>query len=152
MGNWRTVRIVGTCAPEHLGLLRNRLTPPDYSAPLHGPAWRDHLEGPLAISHGVFALGDWPAEKIDRLGNLYERDYSVGSVAEHLKQLVGIAPSLTLKVHCGGEWEDKTCVATIVVVSHNVTIHKPEISSVGEFSEAQIKSGYLDAIRHARAV
>lgn len=149
MGNWRTVWIVGKMAPEHVQPLIKALTCPGYRVPLEAPEWRDFVEGPLAISHGICGLNEWPAAEMNRVGNLFERDYSVEDVAEHLKKMVCLAPSMNLKIHCGDEREALNCVATICLIQHHVSIQKPEVETLPEISEDQIRGGFLDALRNA---
>jgi hypothetical protein len=89
--------------------------------------------GPLSFSiesPSLCGLGDWPGEQVDRYGNLAERDYSPEDVAEELRKLVHIAPSMLLKVHCGGDWESDDCVATISVGEGLVVVGKPERETI----------------------
>ena len=97
--------------------------------------------GPLSFNPerpGLCGLGDWPAERVDRCGNLAERDYSVEDVAEELRRLVHIAPSMLLKVHCGGEYESEECVATISVGEGVVAVGGPEQPNVAGPPEGQM--------------
>jgi hypothetical protein len=127
MGNWRTVEIVGhICAAD-------------------APAARAFVEIGEDWSGGRFhclcytgpslcGLDRWlPAQggDIDAMGNLSERNYDVDDVAETLRKLVEIAPSLEVKVHCGGDWEDENCIATVTVHDGEVTIGAPEVEKVG---------------------
>jgi hypothetical protein len=121
MGNWRTVSLRGTLAPEHLAAATEFITPrTDYGD------W--HC---LSASDGLCGLGHWIAERISCDGNLAERDYSVQDVADTLGALVDVAPSLELKVHCGGDYESETTVATITVHEGVVSIGEPEVLTVG---------------------
>ncbi len=130
MGNWMTVHIIGTCDVSDVPALRNDLDPgADYSN-FH----------PLCNTRGLCGLGDWAATKIDRIGNLAERDYSVESVAETLGKLAWAAPSLAVKIHCGGDYESTKCVATITLKGKEVTIGDPEVEDTGEISTEQIKN------------
>ena len=102
MGNWRTVNITGTMTAADASALRARLA---YTYERGDPGMDNF--GPLSFSiesPGLCGLGDWPAGQVSRCGNLAERDYSPEDVAEELRKLVHIAPSMLLKVHCGGDW------------------------------------------------
>jgi hypothetical protein len=132
MGNWRTVTVVGTCPPEELSALQAACT---YS-------WRDpdtysnfHC---LSTSEGLMGLGNWPATRIDVSGNLAERDYDVDDVARQLEKLVKAAPGLRVKVHCGGEREDQTCVATVTLDEEGVRVGPPEIPYVRGASQDEM--------------
>jgi hypothetical protein len=56
---------------------------------------------------------------------------------------VVLAPSMLLKVHCGGEWESEECVATISVGEGLVVTGKPERDTVAEPSVAQMHAHLL---------
>ena len=142
MGNWRTVNLSGTIARQsEVDALRAWL---DY-----GPDYENgdysHF-GPLSFNTarpGLCGLGDWPALQIGRCGNLAERDYIVEDVAETLRELVHIAPTMLLKVHCGGDWESDECVATISVGEGLVAIGKPEVETIKGPSEEQILANFM---------
>jgi hypothetical protein len=91
-----------------------------------------------SVHPGLCGLGAWPAETVSRCGNLHERDYSVRDVAKALEVLVHIAPSMLLKVHCGGEYESGECVATISVGEGLVVVGKPERETVDGPGEDQM--------------
>src|SRR5580700_8007307 len=120
MGNWRTVTLVGTCPVEQLEALRHATRDP-YHRPLD-ERLEDSAYHCLTTNDGLCGLGDWPAERIDVSGNLAERDYRVLDVAHALRQLVEAAPGLSLRIHCGGEYESEECVATVVAEQGEVTI------------------------------
>lgn len=136
MGNWRTVNVTGTMSAQHAAALLGLLDKgPDYD--------NDGIpEGAecLAFSRarpGLCGLGDWPAEHMNRTGNLSERDYTVEDVATALRVLVHYAPSMLLKVHCGGEYESLECVATVSVGEGLVATGKPEIENLDEIPSGQ---------------
>ena len=138
MGNWRTVNITGTMSAEHAATLIDLLDyGPDYDRRvLHGAEC-------LAFSRGrpgLCSLGTWPAEQVNRAGNLAERDYSVEDVATALRALVHHAPSMLLKVHCGGDWESDECVATISVGEGLVVVGKPEVTTIEGPSSEQVRA------------
>lgn len=132
MGNWRTVNLTGTVDEAEVEALRTRLIY-DYST----PGGFDNF-GPLSFSPATPSLagvGDWVRPTIFACGNLAERDYGVEDVAETLRELVAPAPSLRLKVHCGGDWEDTACVATVTVADGVVTVGPAEVETVASVSD-----------------
>lgn len=140
MGNWRTVNVVGTMSEAHAAKLRRLLDLGDYTELSDG-----RLQGLdvyclafSSVSPGLAGLGAWPAATMDRCGNLHERDYSVDDVATALRALLPVAPSMLLKVHCGGEHESEECVATVSVGEGLVVVGKPERDKVAAPSEDQV--------------
>ena len=138
MGNWRTVTIRGHIDPAEAAELRRSLT-----IDLRDPNADWDAFGPLTITEGLVGLGDWVSADIDTGGNLAERDYDVDDVADHLRKVVTIAPSAELKVHCGDEWESKTCVATITVSGGRVEVGPPEVVEVTGVPEGQAMARLL---------
>lgn len=120
MGNWRTVNLRGQMAEADIEKANEFLNP--------GEDYRHWTC--MSFSSGLAGLGHWPAEVINADGNLSERDYSVDDVAETLRDLVKVAPSLELKVHCGGEYESEECLATVTVANGEVSIGAPEVPKV----------------------
>lgn len=143
MGNWRTVRIIGTMPADQVDALQRALCI-DWRA--IGEEWPEFK--PLCYSRipSVFGVGAWPAAKINAFGNLSERDFSVQAIADHAGELLAIAPGLAIKIHCGGEWETRECVATITVDQNGAQVGRPEISELPEFTEADIKRRTQSAI------
>lgn len=119
MGNWRTVRITGSCAKHDISALKKAIT---YRA--------DNFH--CLTSVGIFGLRNWALESIDEVGSLVERDYSELDVASQLEKLAAIAPSLSVDVHVGGEYEDVKCIATVVVRNKHVSIVSPRVVNVAE--------------------
>ena len=154
MGNWRTVNITGTMSAADSAKLLGLL---NYGSYADEERYRHVWDAPYAClsfsltSPGLCGLGEWPRgpEDIDgtvhvsRCGNLAERDYGVQDVAIALEALVREAPSMLLKVHCGGEWESEECVATISVGEGLVVTGGPEMEKVDGPSEAQIHVNFL---------
>lgn len=144
MGNWRTVYITGVCPEDELKGLTDAL----YAGAGYenfGPlCWMDTL--------GICGLGKWPAAKISRVGNLAERDYSVKQVAEHLTKVVELskATGLNIKIHCGDERESDKCIATIVCEGGKVEVKDPEIETIPDIPEEQIKSNLFETFRKPR--
>ncbi len=140
MGNWRTVHLIGSCHSSDLPALREACR------------LREDFHGFHALTDaaGIMGLNDWPAEMIDRQGNLAERDYSVADVAQAARQLLELAPSLTLKIHCGGEEESRGVVATITVQGREVTTGPPEILRLPERSNEEMERGVIYALQQAR--
>jgi len=89
---------------------------------------------------GLCGLGKWPRVKINRVGNLAERDYSVESVAETLRKVVEHAPGLDIKIHCGDDYEKDNCVATVICKDGKVEVVAPEIGVIPDIPEEQMKS------------
>lgn len=136
MGNWRTVRIVGTCDAEDLDALRDAIQV--------GPQLqRMHC---LSSGSGMCGLGDWPSTDIDVTGNLFERDYDVQDVADTLEKLVQVAPSLDIVVHCGGDYESTAVENTIVVSLGRVSIEDPQVETTGSISETEMGSKFMASL------
>ncbi len=126
MGDWMTVNIIGTIdaadAPAAVAFVET------------GQDW-DRFHCLSFAVPSLCGLGRWMPEgggDINAVGNLSERNYDVSSVASTLRDLVAVAPSLRLKVHCGGEYESTDCVATVTVEDQVVTVGGPEVAKVGE--------------------
>jgi len=124
MGNWRSVDIEGKIAPEDLGAARGFVNV--------GEDWgRFHCLCNAGFS--LCGLGDWVREEVSTTGNLSGRDYSIQDIAQTLAEMQTRVPSLELKVHCGGDWEDSKCVNTITVrPGAKVRVGAPEKETVGE--------------------
>lgn len=136
MGNWTTVHISGKCNKADLPALKEAVNTGDDWDKFHC----------LCNTGGLCGLGDWPNETISAIGNLAERDYDVESVAEQLKELIKIAPSLDLIVHVGGDYESLDCVATVKCKDGVVTIFDPEIKTLPAIPEGQITGNLLKAL------
>ena len=138
MGNWMTVNMLGTCAAAELPALRKACNP--------GKDWDNFHALCFDGSPSLCGLNDWTGEKISAIGNLAERDYTVASVAKTCEMLVKAAPSLTLKIHCGGDYEDKKCAATITVENGTVRTGEPEVAELMDISPAQIETNMRRAM------
>jgi len=149
MGNWRTVNMTGTMTAVHaqaLWALLDRNTRPGE----FWPGW-DKPYACLSFNAarpGLAGIGAWPAERVDRCGNLAERNYSVEDVADALRALVYVAPSMLLKVHCGGDWESGECIATVTVGEGLVAVGPPEQAKVDGPPEAQVAANLLRNLMH----
>lgn len=141
MGNWRTVNLVGTMSAAHAALLLDLLDEgPDYER-----GW-DQPYACLTFSRarpGLCGLGEWPAEHVNRAGNLAERDFTVEDVARALRALVEVAGSMMLKVHCGGDYESDECVATISVGEGLVVTGKAEVATIAGPSDEQVMGNFM---------
>jgi len=145
MGNWRTVWIVGKCGAEDLPALQQAVRVNSDS----DDDW-DKFH-PLCFSGlSLCGLGDWPAEVINVVGNLAERDFSVEQVVETLESLVKAAPSLEAKIHCGGDWESKDCIATVQAANGKVILLEPEVETIPGFSEAQMIGRFMQIITQGK--
>ena len=136
MGNWTTVKIEGACDAKDLPALRKAVNTGDDWDAFHC----------LCNTGGICGIGDWTGTKIDAVGNLAERDYGKDDVAEQLRELVKVAPSLAVVVHVGGDYESKECVATVICESGKVSIEHPRITEIPEISQAQMQNALLAAI------
>lgn len=140
MGDWMTVMIEGTCDPAEVAALTEFLEVADWIDDESG--WDF---GPLSISDGLCGLGSWPAPTILRIGNCYERDYTPEDVADHLRRCLAVAPSLAVKVHCGGPYESLEVVATVASVG-DVTVGAPEREQLPPIPEEQKAVNFLKAL------
>lgn len=129
MGNWRTVQIVGTCAAAEVPALGRALNP--------GPDYRNFH---CLVNGGLFGLPNWAAEQISVIGNLAERGYDPDAVARTLTKLAAVAPSLAVKVHCGGDYEAAECVATVTLAGGVATMGPPEIAAIPDIDEDQVEA------------
>lgn len=130
MGDWMTVNIVGTIDPADVAAAREFV---EIGGDIKEWGRRFHCLCYTGMS--LCGLGRWIPEaggEISVVGNLSERNYGVEDVASTLRDLVAVAPSLRLKVHCGGEYESTDCVATVTVEDQMVTVGEPEVAKVGE--------------------
>jgi len=127
MGNWRSVNIEGTCGEAEVSALIKAV----------GIDFSDEGWGCLTFTGGLSGLPLWPGKTISACGNLAERDYGPDDVAEALNTYLKIAPSLNVKVHCGGDYEDKKCIATVGLVDGKYTVQPPEVEAIREPAEGQ---------------
>ncbi len=148
MGNWRTVHITGTMSKQDAIAVYEYLGYRDYRYRQPRDPAIEHF-GPLSFnrdSPSVYGLNAWPAPEMDRIGNLAERNYDIKDVVDALRELLPIAGSMLLKVHCGGDHETRTCVATIYVGEGLVAIGKPEVEEIGDISEEQVLTNLYRAL------
>lgn len=101
------------------------------------------------MNGGICGLPNWAAEQIDVVGNLAERNYGPDAVAAALTTLKTVAPSLRVKVHCGGDYEDPDCVAT-VTLADTASVGPPEVTYVGAISHRQLLENTQAHINMAR--
>ena len=132
MGNWRTVQIEGTCDAADVPALKEYLAV-DFSDPRWGPLHNGGMGG----------LPNWAAEKIEACGNLGERDYTVENVRDELLKMSGVAPSLFARIHCGGDNESTTCVATVTISRGYAVTHEPKVEEVSTPSADQVRANMM---------
>jgi hypothetical protein len=147
MGNWRTVRIVGTCNAEDVPALQREITA--YLRARNRPVEEWGHIGPLSHGGGICGVPDWAAPRIAAHGNLFERDYTPEDVAHDLEHLATVAPSLAARVHCGGDYEDTACVATVTLVAGEAAVGPPLVEDVGGFEDGELAARTIVAIAKA---
>jgi hypothetical protein len=141
MGNWTTVYVIDACAPHEVASLADEIY---FDMNRRDDRYPFHC---LCNTGGLCGLGNWAVTDIDRIGNLAERGYTVESVARQLEKIATHAPSLTLKVHCGGDYEDSKCVATITLVAGKATVGPLEVEDVGKIPEEQMNANFFKQLR-----
>lgn len=135
MGNWRTVRIVGTMSAEDASSVKKYL-----SCGFDGDDWGCLHNGGLA------GLPNWGRTNINCIGNLGERGYDEDSIQEELDKISQFAPSMNLIVHLGDNYESTKCVKSIKVENKNVEILEPLIDDIGGIPQEQIRANLMQAI------
>jgi len=129
MGNWTRVRIEGYCIESEVPSLRRHL-----EAIFMDPSW-----GPLH-NGGLAGLPNWGLAVIDVVGNLGERGFDSEDVADALRTIGVIAPSLFVRVHMGGDYESAECVATVELCDGKTTIGEPKIKEIPDITEEQMEA------------
>ena len=137
VNNKRTVWLIGTVSagdlPKLQGFVRTGRDYQGFHALCHyGPS----LDG----------LNDWPAQVMDVVGNLPGHGYTIDEIAEVLLWAAATAPTLCLKVHCGGDYEDREAVATITVADLDVTIGPPEVPRLRSTTDVERVDRVVDAL------
>lgn len=137
MGNWRTVHLKGTCAPEHVPELRAFL-----SRGFTDPGWG------CLHSGGIWGLQNWAGETFEAVGNLGERDFEPEDVAEELRKIIrDVAPSLKAQVDCGADRESLECVATVLVGEDStVAVLPPAVDTIPPVDAAAADMRFLRSI------
>lgn len=129
---------MGTCAPEDVRKL---------SAALDMGDSYEHF-GPLSNSGGLAGLNDWAGTTIDRIGNLAERNYSPEQVADHLRKIVAVVPSLIARIDCGADYEADGCVATVIVgEDRQVAVIPPQTDTIREIPPEQVMQALEDVFQ-----
>ena len=136
MGDWRRVKIEGTCHTRDLLKLRNMLDPGRNYENFHC----------LVHTGGICGLPNWAGEQIDVIGNLAERDYGPEDVAEALATIAALCPTLSVLVHVGDHSESSTCVATVMAVNGDVSVGDPQIESIPEITSEQMQSNMMNQL------
>ena len=133
MGNWMLLNVHGTCAPAEVDAL---------------VAAARATVGPLTVgARSLCGLNVWPAEVINAVGNAYERDFTPQDVADQLAVLAQAAPSLTVRVHCGGAYEDPVCVATVVCAPNwPIIVFEPEIDRLRGVTQEQVNENMIKGV------
>lgn len=140
MGNWTTVNIAGTCPDSELPQLRDfvngYIRKKDFD-----------LFHCLCNTGGLAGLGDWAALEINTSGNLAERDYSVGSVAEELQKIGELCPNADIRIHVGDQYESLNCITTVHLQNGEVEIKEPEVKNLNGIDTVKINANLLNALR-----
>ena len=127
MGNWRRVEIIGTCDAKDVPKLAAAVNcSPDFQD-LH------------CLSHyrSICGLPAWAGTKIQAVGNLAERDYTLDDVVRQLDELLKVAPSLNVKIHVGGDYEAEIVEGTVSVRDGKAVLGPPEAERVPSITEGQ---------------
>lgn len=132
MGNWTRVKIVGSCASEHVAALMEYL-----SADFMDDRWGCLHNGGLA------GLPNWSGEMIEAVGNLGERDFTALDIRDELEKIAKIAPSLVMQVHVGADYERENCVHTIHLLDGKAKIVNPGITTIPEISKEHIEQAFM---------
>jgi hypothetical protein len=140
MGDWRRVKIEGTCGAHDVPKLREMLDPGDDYENFHC----------LVYTAGVCGLPDWAGEQISAVGNLAERNYDAESVREVLLDILGMCPSLSVRVHVGDHNESAECVATVVACEGLVTVGDAAIDTIPELDRQQMGANLMSQLRRAQ--
>jgi hypothetical protein len=140
MGNWRRVELIGTCDASEVRALRAAIDPGRNYDNFHC----------LSSGSGICGIGDWAGETINRVGNLAERDYGPDDVAEALRQLVKVAPSLALVCHCGDDYEADNCIATVTARNGEVAVVPPLTEKLPELDKGQMEKNLHAAMFNRR--
>jgi hypothetical protein len=140
MGDWRRVRVVGTCGDQDKYQLQRLL----------GVKFEDDRWDCLCRGGGL-GLPDWGGKsEFDVIGNLAERGFDEESVVEHLTKLGKECPTLACRVHVGDHNEKDNCVATVTLVAGEAKVGKPEVEQIPRVSREQFKERMLDQLTSPR--
>lgn len=132
MGNWRTVHLQGSVErPEWYKLCAHLQE--DYESPNWG----------CLHNGGLFGLQNWAKAnakdvgsrvEFGSYGNLGEQDYSPEDVADAVREIRDrVAPSLIVRIDCGGDYESLQCVATVIVGEDGeVSVIPPMVAALPE--------------------
>lgn len=138
MGNWRRVHIKGKCDPKDIPALKEYLD-----------AWKRKEYGICGPLHGggICGLSNWAGEEINKVGNLFERDYSVEDIHNELLRISGIVPSLYLVVHCGEDHEGDECIATVCLSRRHASTHKPEVEKIPNLDKKTMHDNMIEQLK-----
>ncbi len=129
MGDWMSVYITGTCNEDELEALQKAIA---YDMTDSSTYENFHC---LSAGEGLSGLNDWSGNKINAMGNVSERNYTPQDVAERLAIIANTVPSLKVKVHCGGAYESKECIATVVLENGISHVGDPEMEIIPELPD-----------------
>lgn len=146
MGNWRTVQLKGSVAPEDAAAIRAYLQVDKQT--YESPTSEDDIFF-LQFGTGLCGLNQWVNQDgtIEAVGNVFERGCDLDNLEEELNILAKKFPSLLLMLHAGDDYESKNCVATFIVQQEKVEKSQPLITDLDEISQDQVMINLMNQLR-----
>lgn len=146
MGDWRTVHLEGSIDEADVEKLRHRLIY-DYRNPDPDQTFSCLGWGTQASLCG---LHEWVRPgAFEATGNLHERNYDVESVADEVRELAALAPSLRLVIDVGGAYESDDVEATVLIgEDRTVAVLPPRVEKVS-IPDGVLATNFLQAIHDA---
>lgn len=136
MGNWTTVNIKGTIAPEHVQAVRKHFA-------------KDFMDEGWGCLHGggICGLPNLGTENINAAGNLGERDYGAEDVAKECNKVLAFAPSFDVVVHVGEDYESLEVAATVKKVDGKYQVVAPEVKTIEPISQEMMQANLFKQLR-----
>jgi len=100
----------------------------------------------LSMTEGLCGLGNWIQHKPNAVGNLAERDYGVDDVKAEMEVIAKKWPKVELTIHCGDEYEDSKCIATLILKDGVVQECNPQVDTLPDMSQEMIEGRMRYAI------
>lgn len=76
------------------------------------------------------------------MGNLAERDFGPDDVKTQLEILAKDFPTLSVKIHCGGDYESAKAIATVTLENGAAIVGPPEIDEIPPLSETNMANNF----------